>query len=198
MNAKFIIRVVLILTLALGSVARTTANPKRKTEIAVAIENYIDGTSKRSADGRFNVKYQGRNLGFPPPFLPVVMSPIARIGHHVLHELTTPASMGDTTSATNDTATYIVSLPDGKLAWARIKDGTLIMVHDDRLLSLGGGSYSVCVDMIAGDGRVYDVDFVFNRSPGNVRVAETSVHRVNRKPLYDWRKEGGVWKKLKT
>ena len=28
-------------------------------------------------------------------------------------------------------------------------------------------------------------------------VTETSVHKINGKPLYNWKQEGGVWKKVK-
>jgi len=29
-----------------------------------------------------------------------------------------------------------------------------------------------------------------------MKVTETSVHKVNGKALYDWKEEGGVWKKI--
>jgi hypothetical protein len=32
--------------------------------------------------------------------------------------------------------------------------------------------------------------------PGAMNVTETSVHKVNGKPLYNWKEEGGVWKKV--
>jgi len=72
----------------------------------------------------------------------------------------------------------------------------LIKVHDDRLSSLGGRKYFACVDMKATDGMTYDIDFFMNGQPGNMKVTETSVHKVNGKPLYNWKEEGGVWKKV--
>jgi hypothetical protein len=74
----------------------------------------------------------------------------------------------------------------------------LIKVHDDRLSNLGGGKYFACVDMKATDGTIYDIDFFMAGQPGSMRVTETSVHKVNGKPLYNWKEEGGVWKKVRV
>jgi hypothetical protein len=72
----------------------------------------------------------------------------------------------------------------------------LIKVHDDRLSNLGGGKYFACVDMKATDGTIYDIDFFLTGNPGSMRVTETSVHKINGKPLYNWKEEGGLWKKV--
>jgi hypothetical protein len=72
----------------------------------------------------------------------------------------------------------------------------LIKVHDDRLSALGDGKYFACVDMKATDGTTYDIDFFMTGNPGDMKVTETSVHKVNGKPLYDWKEEGDVWKKV--
>jgi hypothetical protein len=74
----------------------------------------------------------------------------------------------------------------------------LIKVHDDRLSSLGGGKYFACVDMKATDGRIYDIDFFMAGQPGSMKVTETSVHKINGKPLYNWKEEGSVWKKVRV
>ena len=74
----------------------------------------------------------------------------------------------------------------------------LLKVHDDRLSSLGGGKYFACVDMKATDGTIYDIDFFMAGQPGSMRVTETSVHKINGKPLYNWKEEGGVWKKVRV
>jgi len=74
----------------------------------------------------------------------------------------------------------------------------LIKVHDDRLANLGGGRYFACVDMKATDGKTYDIDFFLSGSAGNMKVTETSVHKINGKPLYNWKEESGVWKKAKA
>jgi len=72
----------------------------------------------------------------------------------------------------------------------------LVKVHDDGVSSLGNGKYFACVDMKATDGTKYDIDFFMTGKPGAMKVTETSVHKVNGKPLYNWKEEGGVWKKV--
>jgi hypothetical protein len=72
----------------------------------------------------------------------------------------------------------------------------LVKVHDDRLSSLGGDKYFACVDMKGSDGRIYDIDFLLVLRPGKLTVTETSVHKINGKPLYNWKQEKGVWKRV--
>lgn len=72
----------------------------------------------------------------------------------------------------------------------------LVKVHGDGVSSLGNGKYFACVDMKAADGTAYDIDFFMTGKPGAMKVAETSVHKVNGKPLYNWKEEGGIWKKV--
>jgi hypothetical protein len=72
----------------------------------------------------------------------------------------------------------------------------LIKVHEDRLSSLGGGKYFACVDMKAADGTTYDIDFFLTGKPSDMKVTDTSVHKINGKALYHWKKEGDVWKKV--
>jgi hypothetical protein len=74
----------------------------------------------------------------------------------------------------------------------------LIQVHDDRLSTLGGGKYFACVDMKATNGTTYDIDFFMAGQPGSMKVTETSVHKINGKPLYNWKEENGVWKKVRV
>ncbi len=73
---------------------------------------------------------------------------------------------------------------------------TLVTVHDDRLSSLGGDKQFACVDMKAADGTIYDLDFFLSGKPGSMKVTETTVHKVGGKPLYNWKEEGGIWKKV--
>ena len=47
------------------------------------------------------------------------------------------------------------------------------------------------------DGKIYDIDFLMVVQTGKLTVTETSVHKINGKPLYNWKQEGGVWKKVK-
>jgi len=72
----------------------------------------------------------------------------------------------------------------------------LVKVHDDQLSSVGGGKYFACVDMKATNGTIYDIDFFMAGQPGSMKVTETAVHKINGKPLYNWKEEGGVWKKV--
>jgi len=72
----------------------------------------------------------------------------------------------------------------------------LIRVHDDRLSDLGGGKYFACVDMKATDGKTYDIDFFLTGQPAKMNVTETSVHKIDGKPLYDWKEEKGTWHKV--
>jgi len=72
----------------------------------------------------------------------------------------------------------------------------LVRVHDDRLSDLGGGKYFACVDMKAADGKTYDIDFFLTGQPGQMKVTETSVHKIDGKPLYDWKEENGKWHKV--
>jgi hypothetical protein len=72
----------------------------------------------------------------------------------------------------------------------------LVKVHDDRFSSLGGDKYFACVDMRGTDGKIYDIDFFMVMQTSKLTVTETSVHKINGKPLYTWKQEGGVWKKV--
>ena len=74
----------------------------------------------------------------------------------------------------------------------------LIKVHDDRLQDLGGGKYFACVDMKSADGKTYDIDFFLTGQPGQMKVTETSVHKIDGKPLYNWKEENGKWNKVPT
>jgi hypothetical protein len=74
----------------------------------------------------------------------------------------------------------------------------LVKVHDDRFSSLGGNKYFACVDMKGNDGRMYDIDFFMTVGSDKLTVTETSVHKINGKPLYNWKEEKGVWKKVKV
>ena len=72
----------------------------------------------------------------------------------------------------------------------------LIKVHDDRLQDLGGGKYFACVDMKGTDAKTYDIDFFLTGKPGQMKVTETSVHKIDGKPIYNWKEENGTWQKV--
>src|SRR6476620_10286136 len=109
------------------------------SEVSDGLKKFISGYTAKSADKKFHVPYQRKNLA--------------------LH---------------------------------------LVRVHDDRFSSLGGDKYFACVDMKGADGKVYDIDFFMVVQTGKLTVTETSVHKINGKPLYNWKEEGGVWKKVKV
>jgi hypothetical protein len=72
-----------------------------------------------------------------------------------------------------------------------------VRVHDDRFSSLGGNKYFACVDMKGNDGTIYDIDFFMLVQGDKLTISETSVHKINGKPLYNWKEEKGGWKKVK-
>lgn len=72
----------------------------------------------------------------------------------------------------------------------------LVKVHDDRLQDLGDAKYFACVDMKGTDGKTYDIDFFLTGQPGKMKVTETAVHKIDGKPLYNWKEENGKWQKV--
>jgi hypothetical protein len=109
------------------------------SDVSDALKRFISGYAAKSADKKFHVPYQRKNLALD-----------------------------------------------------------LIKVHDDRFSSLGGDKYFACVDMKGTDGKIYDIDFFMVLQSSKLTVTETSVHKINGKPLYNWKQEGGVWKKVKV
>jgi hypothetical protein len=108
-------------------------------DISAGIKKNINAETKKSADGKFHVKYEGQDLALD-----------------------------------------------------------LTKVHDDRLQDLGDGKYFACVDMKATDGKTYDIDFFLTGQPGKMKVTDTSVHKIDGKPLYNWKEENGKWQKVST
>jgi transglutaminase-like putative cysteine protease len=73
----------------------------------------------------------------------------------------------------------------------------LVRVHLEYLAALGKGVSFACVDLVGTDGPVYDVDFLMKGPPGAMTVTQTSVHKVNGRPLYAWEQQGdGTWRKV--
>ncbi len=74
---------------------------------------------------------------------------------------------------------------------------TLTKIHNDKLANLGDGSYFACVDFKGDDGNTYDVDFFLKGESGAMLVTETTVHKVNGTPRYNWKQEAdGKWTKV--
>jgi hypothetical protein len=107
------------------------------SDVSAGLKEFISGYASKSADKKFHVPYQRKNLALD-----------------------------------------------------------LVKVHDDRFSSLGDDKYFACVDMRGTDGKIYDIDFFMVVRPGKLTVTQTSVHKINGKPLYNWKEEKGVWKKV--
>ena len=63
----------------------------------------------------------------------------------------------------------------------------LVRVHTEYLSNLGPNRHFACVDLADEKGDVYDVDFFLEGEPGNMKVTETSLHKLNGKPFYTWK-----------
>ena len=63
----------------------------------------------------------------------------------------------------------------------------LVRVHTEYLANLGPQRHFACVDLADVSGDVYDVDFFLEGDPGNMRVTETTLHKLNGKPFYTWK-----------
>ncbi len=62
----------------------------------------------------------------------------------------------------------------------------LVRVHIEYLANLGPERNFACVDLVDTDGEVYDVDFFMSGPPNDMKVTETTVHKINGKPIYAW------------
>lgn len=70
----------------------------------------------------------------------------------------------------------------------------LVRVHVEYLAALGPELNFACVDLVDTDGEVYDVDFFMHGPPDDMKVTETSVHKINGQPIYAWaQNEDKTW-----
>ena len=73
----------------------------------------------------------------------------------------------------------------------------LVRVHLEYLAALGKGVSFACVDLVGADGPVYDVDFFMKGPPGAMTVTQTTVHKINGRPLYAWEQaDDGTWHRV--
>ena len=76
---------------------------------------------------------------------------------------------------------------------------TLEKVHRDKLSAVGPDLYFACADFKGADGHTYDLDFFTQGTNQVLKVIEkeTSVHKVDGKPRYNWHynKDSGLWEK---
>ena len=82
--------------------------------------------------------------------------------------------------------------PELKKTW----DLTLDRVHKDRLSKLSAETYFACVDMKDPAGKTIDVDFFLRSKDGKLEMQDTTVHKVEGKPRYNWKEEDGFWKRV--
>jgi hypothetical protein len=73
----------------------------------------------------------------------------------------------------------------------------LVRVHMEYLATLSPTRHFACVDMVDTEGEFYDVDFFMEGPRGDMKVTETTVHKVNGRPLYLWEQAGDkTWKQV--
>jgi hypothetical protein len=72
-------------------------------------------------------------------------------------------------------------------------DLTLVKVHSDKLTPLSADTYFACTDFKAKDGTVVDVDFYLKNEDGKLVITDTTVHKVNGKPRFNYVEKKGVW-----
>ena len=73
----------------------------------------------------------------------------------------------------------------------------LVRVHMEYLATLSPTRHFACVDMVDTEGEFYDVDFFMEGTRGDMKVTETTVHKVNGRPLYLWEQaEDKTWKQV--
>ena len=69
-------------------------------------------------------------------------------------------------------------------------------VHRERLSRVGKNTYFACADFKADNGKMYDIDFFMTgTTKENLNFSKFSIHKVNGKERYTWRKKGDLWKK---
>lgn len=73
----------------------------------------------------------------------------------------------------------------------------LVRVHTEYLSVLGPKSYFACVDLADSTGDVYDVDFFLDGEPRDMNVTQTTIHKLNGKPFYTWKKgDDKIWRRV--
>ena len=72
----------------------------------------------------------------------------------------------------------------------------LVRVHTDKLTQLDDKTYFACVDFKADDGTLVDVDFYMKNDDGKLTLTDTTVHKVNGKPRFNYEKKGNFWERV--
>jgi len=74
----------------------------------------------------------------------------------------------------------------------------LVKVHTDKLTQLDDNTYFACVDFKAAGGTPVDVDFYMKNDNGKLSLSDTTVHKVNGKPRFNYEKKGNYWERVKV
>ena len=69
-------------------------------------------------------------------------------------------------------------------------------VHTERLSKLNADTYFACVDMKDPNGKVIDVDFFLKSNGDKLEMTDTTIHKIEGKPRYNWKEEDGYWKRV--
>ncbi len=114
-----------------------------------------------------------------------------------------PISTAELDKAIKDQIAEKAKANGGKLA---VKDDVLdktwqlelVRVHTDKLTQLDDKTYFACVDFKAEDGTMVDVDFYLKSDDGKLALSDTTVHKVNGKPRFNYQKKGNYWERVKA
>jgi len=114
-----------------------------------------------------------------------------------------PVSMATLEKAIKDQIAEKVKANGGKLP---VRDEVLnktwqlelVRVHTDKLTQLDDKTYFACVDFKAEDGRLVDVDFYMKNDNGKLIPADTTVHKVDGKPRFNYEKKDNYWEQVKA
>lgn len=96
---------------------------------------------------------------------------------------------------------YAEKKTEAQGGWMKIPDeqakGDLLLrldkIHRERLAKTGKGTYFVCADFKTPKGKLYDLDFWVKDSEEGLSVTETTIHKEEGKPRYDWVEKDGIW-----
>jgi hypothetical protein len=73
---------------------------------------------------------------------------------------------------------------------------TLVRVHTDKLTQLDADTYFACTDFRAEDGTLVDIDFYMKEKDGKLALSDTTIHKVNGKPRFNYEKKNGYWERV--
>ncbi len=66
-------------------------------------------------------------------------------------------------------------------------------VHRERLAQIDPKTYFACTDFKTDDGHTIDVDFFMKDDGKKLVMSDSSIHKVDGKPRYNWKEKDGFW-----